>query len=374
MIDWESLITNKNLKAKTKVRKVKVKKLNNIKSPKSYFIAKLLQWEQTYWDKQRKVQNSTYNPSTNKLNVHTKRAPYKQLDLDILINNSKIIKKPIMDTFLKGQTFLSKELTPKESKSKTITQISTIENVLETPEKISFYAFLMSCGYEELDLLNNKIKIKKQWRKFSKEYRNYLIKEIEYNVEKTDEIIQKISKAVSSKKTEIIVWSVNPIDFLKQSAGTTWDSCHRCEIQAPYGNIRESYLSVGHQHHPWISQSLDEPSSIAFVLDPKTGLLKTRIPVYINTGLKEMVIGRAYPNASAAKALIKFIKYKAKAKGYTVVGEYTTTKEVTGPFEFRRTGNYGGYADIHWRTNKYTSQQIKYIYSYDPTHLRKEIE
>lgn len=375
MIDWESLIKNKNLKAKTFKKTKKLKKLKNIKTPKDYFISRLLQWEKTYWKKERTSQPSTYNAATDKLNVHCRKEPYAKLDLNILIKNNQIIKKPIIDTFLDGATFITKEITPKNVKSPLTIQVAEIENVLHKSHRLSLYAFLASCGYEELDLLNNKLKINKQWRKFSKEYRNYLIKTLEFDTIVADNIIQQTSKVLGSNKTETVIWSVNPIDFLKQSAGTTWESCHRCEIDEPSGSIKESYLVPGHMPHPWISQSLDDSSTIAVVIDKKTGLIKSRIPIYIHSELKEMVIGRPYPNASAAHGLISYIKYKAKSKGYTVVGQYANSHSIKGPFEYQpeSESTYVGYNDIQWINEEYTSAQIKTIYKFNYEHLRKEI-
>lgn len=294
------------------------------------------------------------------LNVNDSKLKYNLFMKKVLEN-----KQPIMDKLFNGKIKLNKTLKIKENAKVDYIGLSQLTDIVyqwdRTPK--AYFATFLGSGYEEINILANKIKIGGQWRKLSKEFRKFMLNAgVRESV--ADLTVQKLSTIFSSSKEEEVVWSVDPADFMIQSSGNTWTSCHRTLAKSSYK------LTYHHKNHPWISQGLDYVSTIAYIKDKATGLLKARQAVYVDTKNMVAVIGRSYPNKEAPyKPLLKFLTYKLRAKGFKIKGVYLYSPIESGVFTMYEDGYYSGYNDVKefddvdWREDNS-------IYGYDESWLK----
>ncbi len=302
----------------------------------------------------------------------------KLLNLNKVLKWNEIQKKDFIKMF-GGKTHISKTLELGNEKED-ITTIRTKIGRLRIPSLIK--NFLMSLDVSELKALT----INKQQIKLAKVIKE--LYETSYDAAALENIIQNISTLYSKTKgTVTYTFSIDPWDFIRQSFGTGWESCH--QDRSLTGGKR--FGNTNYSKAVWVAQSLDSVSSIITInndnKDPK-GRLTSRCAVYINFKEKKYSFGRSYPgnwNTSDTRLVLKDIRKFLKSKGLKEVAIGTANsnwstdarelwgsgvKDHGGAFKWAKQGAFFGYNDF--TITKKENKNVEKIY-FVPDNIIREV-
>lgn len=237
------------------------------------------------------------------------------LDLEEVYKMNKDSKAEINKILFNGKNQLEKTTSMKYIKQRTVLT-RKIGTWLEM--------FLMSIKWDDLNLEANTLKIDKQNRKLSKEFGRWLVEQGLSEQEK-ENILQELSKIWGKKEDIKFLWSTKPSDFMRQSLGTTWNSCHRFEHYTSQKDaVHEDYhilRGTGSSSFPWVHHALDKTSTILILTSKVEPRIQNRVMIHIDTKEKVAAIGRAYPNPTEAAPAVDYaIKY-LESKGFKVLNK-----------------------------------------------------
>lgn len=231
------------------------------------------------------------------------------------------------------------------------------DNSVSIPKELTKYVsmFLLVEDFEDIDIAKNTIRIDKQDRKFSKEFQKWLKTKVKLDPKTLEKATQLLSTIWGTKKDIHFVWSIDPADFMRQSLGDGWQSCHRLvaqniEVKGKYETV---LTGTGPSNHPWVHYSVDKTSTILYVQSKSEPLIAVRIMIYIDTKRKKATIGRAYPNPTNAVAAIEYVKKELKKKGFEITNEGSAGQHgnTLRGFQMQRSGWAHYYGDFNGDTS-----------------------
>lgn len=302
------------------------------------------------WGKRETSASNFYSTTTQKDKYmvlrHASQHDIRYLNLEKLYERNRVAKEAINRILFNGKNQIEK-ITSTKFGTKGLTVPKEVGGWLEI--------YLLNTDWESIELENNMIKINKQNRKLSKEFGKYLTT-IGMNEKTKDKLLQELSKAWGKRADIKFIWSTKPSDFMRQSLGTSWNSCHRIypryeEERDAQGNSVKIHVGTGSSNHPWLHHSLDMCSTILILTSELEPRIQTRIMIHVDTNKKVASIGRAYPDPRSAEPAINYAINVLEEKGFTVLNKQAR-------------GNHGATLPGFGYETEYRSVGNKFIYGY----------
>lgn len=270
---------------------------------------------------------------------------HRLLDIEEIYKLNKTSKEEINKVLFNGKNQLEKTTSMKHVKQRMILS-RKVGTWLEM--------FLMSTKWDALSLETNILKIDKQSRKLSKEFGKWLASQGLSEKEK-ESITQELSKAWGKKENIKFIWSTKPSDFMRQSLGTTWNSCHRFEAyrieKDDDKNEYYAFRGTGSSSFPWVHHALDKTSTILILTSQAEPRIQNRVMIHIDTKEKTAAIGRAYPNPVEAAPAVDYAIKTLESKGFKVLNKDAK-------------GHHGTVIKGFQYSTGYSSQSSNFIYGY----------